>query len=674
MTTARDAARWSWVDLRLAPVAAAVWVTSLVAPWTTAGVLSAAAVTATIVAAPLARRRTAAATMALAVLAGVAVTSTAAAVRHATRADSPLGAVEGTAVVDLELDGDPHLLTGGGEPRVVVDATVTAVLDEPVVHRLHATVVLFASAREWRTLLPGQQVRVRVKVAPPEPGDDVVAVLSARGPPAVVGEPPWVQRVAGAVRDDLSDSAARVLAPRPAGLLPGLVVGDTRAMDPVLEEDFRSAGLAHLTAVSGANVAIVLAGVLWPLRRRAVDRRVQAVVATLALVGFVVLARPSPSVVRAAAMGAVTLVALATGRPRVALPALGAAVCVLLLIDPSLARDPGFVLSVAATAGIVVLAPGWSRRLRESRCWPPVADALAVSAAAGLVTAPVVAGLSGTVSLVSLPANLLAAPAVPAATVLGLAGALLSVPSPWLGDGLVWLAGWPARWLVAVAERSADLPDAVTGWPAGTPGAALLTVLLALAGWLLWRFGRLRPLALAALVGLVAVGWPMRQAVRGWPPPQTVLVACDVGQGDALVLPTGTRAGILVDAGPDVAAVDRCLERLGIDILPLVVLSHLDADHVGGWRVRSAAGTSGWSPRARCRPPTSASMTSVARSGPTEPSGRCSSPATAGRSVPPRSTCSPPIRRGRPPGPSPTTCPWSRGSPSPASGSCSPET
>ncbi len=101
----------------------------------------------------------------------------------------------------------------------------------------------------------GQRSRVRVGLGLPERGDDVVAVVSARDPPTVVGEPDLPQRAAGALREGLSDSARRVLDPGPAGLLPGLVVGDTRAMDPVLEEDFRRAGLAHLTAVSGANVS-----------------------------------------------------------------------------------------------------------------------------------------------------------------------------------------------------------------------------------------------------------------------------------------------------------------------------------------------------------------------------------------------------------------------------------
>src|SRR4051812_14513630 len=305
-------------------------------------------------------------------------------------------------------------------------------------------------------------------------------------------------------------------------------------------------------------------------------------------------------------MGAVTLLALASGRSRAAIPALCAGASVLLLIDPGLAADPGFALSVAATAAIVLLAPSWAAGLRDRGCPVVVADALAVSAAAGMATAPVVAGLSGTVSLVSLPANLLAAPAVAPATVLGLLAAVVGVLVPPLGDALVWLAGWPVRWLVLVGQRAADVPDGATGWPAGSAGAVLLTMLLLLAAWALWRFPVLRPLALAAVVGLVVLGWPLRQAVRAWPPAAADVVACDVGQGDALVVPTGPApgpplrpgpsvgqgaplaappgpdAGLVTLARPAVRGLDGCLRRLGIEALPLILLSHLDADHAGG--------------------------------------------------------------------------------------------
>ncbi|MCZ2814984.1 ComEC/Rec2 family competence protein [Modestobacter sp. VKM Ac-2984] len=582
--------RWSWLDLRLVPPALTVWVLTLLAPHLPAGLLLALAAASALGAAGLllagrshgARRQLAARGVVIGCLAAVTVTGATSAVRAQARAAAPLLAIadRGSVVeVLLELTDDPRPVAGAGAARVLVHGIASLPGDET---GGGDPVLLFGAAEEWAGLLPGQSVRLHALVRPAEPGDDVVAVLSARSPPDPVGGPGAVQDVAGSLRTGLAESAARTLPDRAAGLLPGLVVGDTSAMDPALVEEFRRAGLAHLTAVSGANVAIVVGLVLWPLRARAVDRRWQALAAALAIAGFVVLARPGASVLRAAAMGAVAVLALASGRVRAAVPALAVTVLVLLLLSPGLAGDVGFALSVAATAAIVLLAPGWSRALRRHRAPRPVADAVAVSAAAGLATAPLVAGLAGLVSLVSLPANLLAAPAVPPATVLGVLAALVSPAAPWLADVLTWLAGWPVRWLVVVAERAAAVPDGTTGWPAGTRGAVLLAVLLAVVVWALWRWPRLRPLAVAALVGVVLVGWPLRQAGRGWPLPDTVVVACDVGQGDALVLPTGPDEAVLVDAGPDPVLVDGCLRRLGVDRLPLVLLSHLDADHVGG--------------------------------------------------------------------------------------------
>ncbi len=577
--------RWTWLDLRLVPVAAVVWAATLAGAqlsWTTlAGLAGAAA----LAGGALLRDRSGRALVGVAALAALFLTAAAGSVRSWARDVSPLmgaAVVDRTVQLEVELTSDPRSIPGVGLPRVVLEATATRLHVGSEVVEVDDRVVVFAPAEGWAALLPGQEVRARVVIGAADAAEGVVARVSARGPPELLGGPPWAQRATGGLRTGLASSAARVLDPLPAGLLPGLVVGDTTGMDAVLEEDFRRAGLSHLTAVSGANVAIVLSGVLAPLRRRATDRRVQALVAAVALVGFVLLARPTASVLRAAAMGAVSLLALASGRSRAALPALCGTVVVLLLVDPRLARDAGFALSVAATAAIVLLAPGWSRRLRARGCPRPVADAVAVSAAAGLATAPLIAGLSGSVSLVSLPANLLAAPAVAPATVLGLLATVAAPVATLLGDGLTWLAGWSVRWLVLVARSASALPDAATGWPAGTTGALVLAGLLVAGALALWRWPRLRGLTLALVVGAVLIGWPLRQVTRGWPPAQAVLVACDVGQGDALVVPTGPGEAVLVDAGPDVAPVDRCLDRLGIDRLPLVLLSHLDADHVGG--------------------------------------------------------------------------------------------
>jgi len=247
-----------------------------------------------------------------------------------------------------------------------------------------------------------------------------------------------------------------------------------------------------------------------------------------------------------------------------------------------LATDPGFGLSVLATAALVLVVPGWVARLRRYGVPPGVAEALAVPAAACLVTAPLVAGLSGGVSLVAVAANLLAAPAVAPATVLGVTAAVLSPVSPTAAQGCAWLAGPVVGWLVTVAGRAAAVPGGVVPWPEGLAGAGLLAVVV-LALVALARSQRVRPLLLAAVVGLLLVFVPTRLVRFGWPPAGWAVVACDVGQGDALVLATG-RPGqaVLVDTGPGDGPVDECLRRLGITALAIVLISHLHADHVGG--------------------------------------------------------------------------------------------
>lgn len=584
--TAADA-RWTWIDLRLVPVAAGVWAGTLLGSAGSWRLLVSCAVAGGSLAVLLAWRwaTARAAPVALALLAGVVVSTLTGAVRTATQEGSPVASFaqqQRTVEADLRIAAAPRALAASTQPRVAVEVTLARVVDGGAVHRISAAAVLFGPAGDWQDLPVGQLVRARVGFSSPDGKGGVQALLSARGPPQLLAAPTGAHRIASELRARFRASAAREFEPRVAGLLPGLVVGDTAAMDAQLSEDFRRAGLTHLVAVSGANVAIALGAALWPLRRRAVDRRLQAAVALLALAAFVLLVGPSASVLRAAAMGAVSLLALASGRSRAAVPALGAAVTTLLLVQPELAWEAGFVLSVAATAAIVLVGTRWSLALRARGCWTPLADALAVTAAAGLATAPIVAGLFGTVSLVSLPANLLAAPAVAPVTVLGLPAVLLGGVLPPVADALIWIAGWPTRWLVLVAAWGAGLPDGVSSWPAGLTGALLLGGLLLVFGFALWCFPRLRAPAAAALCGLVVLGWPVRQVLPLWPPDRTVFVTCDVGQGDALVLPVGPGAAVLVDAGPDPGAIDRCLDRLEIDALPLVLLTHLDADHVSG--------------------------------------------------------------------------------------------
>ena len=219
------------------------------------------------------------------------------------------------------------------------------------------------------------------------------------------------------------------LPPNVQGLLPALVVGDTSAMPPLLTSDLRDSGLAHLTAVSGANVAMVVGAALLLARWAGVRAYVLVGLGLVVVVWFVLLARPQPSVMRAAVMGSIALVAVgAAGRTQAVRTLLAAAVA-LLLIDPWLARSWGFALSVAATGGLVLLARRWSARLPAR--WPkPLRDAVAVALAAQVATLPLVVALSGQIAVLSVIANLLAAPAVPFATVLGAASAGVSPALP----------------------------------------------------------------------------------------------------------------------------------------------------------------------------------------------------------------------------------------------------
>ncbi|MGH3341965.1 MAG: ComEC/Rec2 family competence protein, partial [Carbonactinosporaceae bacterium] len=440
---------------------------------------------------------------------------------------------------------------------------------------------------------PGARVRATAQLEVARQRE-VAAVAAAYGPPRLIGDPSLLQQLAAQVRAGLRESVSGL--PRDErGLVPALVVGDTSRMPERLTEQFRVTGLAHLTAVSGANVAIVLGAVLVTARWAGLRGRVVPVLGALALAGFVVLARPQPSVLRAAAMGLLVVIALMSGRRRQVLPALCAAVLALVLIDPWLARSFGFALSVLATAGLLVFAPGWRDAL--ARLMPaPLADAIAVPAAAQVACAPLVAVFSERVSLLAVPANALVAPAVPPATLFGVvAAATGQVWAPFgrfFGQG----AGAAAWWIVEVAQRGARVPGAAVGWSGGFSGGAALAAVLLIcgaalpavlrlrlpAGLRVWPHGG-RALLAGGLAGVLVVV-AGSAAVSRWPPHGWLLVACDVGQGDALVLSAGEGSGVVVDAGPDPRAVDRCLRDLGVGHVPLVLLTHFHADHVEGLR------------------------------------------------------------------------------------------
>ncbi|SBT49665.1 ComEC/Rec2 family competence protein [Micromonospora narathiwatensis] len=523
---------------------------------------------------------------AVAVLLGVVCGATATAARVAVRDAAPVRAlVDERAQVTAELvvRDDPRPIRGAaGRPSSVLLRADLVRLTDSTGQRVNGSVraLVLATDPAWRTLLPGQRATARGRLSAPRGGDLTAAVLSVTTPPTRHGVPPWPQRAAGVLRAGLQ-RACEPLPDEQGGLLPGLVVGDTSRLPPTVEEDFRTTGMTHLNAVSGSNVAIVVGAVLLLARWARAGPWTAAALCVVALIGFVILVRPSPSVVRAAAMGAIGLAALAAGRPRAALPALAAAVTVLVLVDPDLAGDPGFTLSVCATAGLLLFAPGWRDALRRRGVPPGLAEALAVPAAAQLACGPVIAGLSGTVSLVAVPANLLVAPAVAPATVLGVIAAVASPVWPTGAEFAAWLGSWPAWWLVVVARHGARLPAGTLPWPGGVTGALLLTA-VSVALLLAARRRLLRRLVAVCTAAVVLGTLPVRLLAAGWPPPGWVIVACSVGQGDAVVLPVAAGRAVVVDAGPEPAGVDACLRRLGVREVSLLVVSHFHADHVGG--------------------------------------------------------------------------------------------
>ena len=497
--------------------------------------------------------------------------------------DSPLvrlADAHANVTVQLSTTGDPRTLAAkgvAGAPRVAVPADAQRLADGEAVS---GPVLVLAPEAQWRAVLPGQRALVRGSLEPSLDGAWSGVVLFADAPPRLLGAPPWWQRAAGVVRAGLR-TASGVLPSAERGLLPGLVDGDTSGLDPVLIDRFRVAGLTHLVAVSGTNCSIVVGTVLLALRRARVRPWLCAVLGGAVLVAFVVVARPSPSVLRAAVMAAIALVCLATGRPRAAVPILAATILGLLVWDPGLAVDAGFAMSALATAALLLLAPGWARALRRRRVPPGVAEAFAVAAAAHLVTAPVIAALSGTVSLVAIPANVLAEPAVPVATVFGFGAAVLA--PAWTGGAraLAWVAGWPCRWLVGVADRIGAVPGARLPWFGGLLGALTLLALMVALVVLTARGGFGRLVAIGLLVAAL-VQIPVRSVVSGWPPSGWVFVACDIGQGDALVLNAGPQTAVEVDAGPDPVLIDRCLRDLDVSDVALLVFTHYHLDHVGG--------------------------------------------------------------------------------------------
>jgi competence protein ComEC len=563
------------VDLRLAVPAAAGWLSAALLIGAPALALPACVVTAALAALAVHRR----AVVLAAALGAVALLAGAVAAHEDRRAPQHLvAAAEQRSVLEASIRIDERIGSGGGR-------SVSGVL---VSYRLRGEATGGASAplRLVGTLpqaAAGEELFAVGTLQRAEGGDSASFVFFASEVPRVVAAQPTALEVPAALRDRFRAAAGR-LGGDGGALLPGLAVGDTAAVDAGLEDAMRGASLTHLTAVSGANCAVVVGIVMAVASAAGLPRLLRVLSALGALAGFVVLVTPEPSVVRAAVMGAIVLISLAGGRPFRGVPVLAAASLVLLVGDPWLARDFGFLLSVLATGALLLLAGPITDVL--ARWMPkPLALVLAVPLSAQLVCAPVLVLLDPSLQVYGVPANLLAGPAAPLATIAGLAACLLLPLLPGIGEALMQLAWFPAAWIAAVARVAAAAPAARVGWLPDWPGLVVLAAITALTLFAVFaaHSRRRRWASLAAAVALAitvgsAVGGPMLGRVGQ--PRQWQFALCDVGQGDALVV-RSDGATAVVDTGADPARMSGCLDRLGIRRIDLLVLTHFDHDHVG---------------------------------------------------------------------------------------------
>ena len=417
-------------------------------------------------------------------------------------------------------------------------------------------------------LIPGEKFLVS-GVAFPTAERRVAALIATTGDFKKLSQANYLQRLSAKIRDSFRQ-AAKSVGGAGGALIPGLVIGDTSLEEQSFIVEMRRVGLSHLTAVSGANFAIIAAFLLWLSQWFFKRVRSRLIITSVILIGFIFLVRPSPSVLRASVMCAVILIAKARGVKADSVPSLGLAISFLILMDPFQAIDPGFALSVAATAGILLLAPKLELWLSERFGHEKLAQLVAIPLAATFMCTPIILAISGLFSLVSIPANVLAEPVVAPITIIGFIAALLSPALPSVSHILLLAIKPLAQFIVWISNIASNLP--VLMLPKSYLGAVIAIFVIALIKFKKW-FALFILLMIATLIIVLPGSWPGSD----W-----VVANCNVGQGDGLAINLGNSEALVIDVGPDSILMDECLQDLSIKRIPLLILSHFHADHVHG--------------------------------------------------------------------------------------------
>ena len=444
----------------------------------------------------------------------------------------------------------------------------------------------------WQPPPIGSLVKIHGKLSEGEAPHSAAQLQSNRNP-VVLAPPGIIDASANALRAGLQ----RALVGRPVAsgaLVAGLAIGEQSTQPQELKDAMRTAGLSHLTAVSGGNLAILIVIVVGATRLLRLRLPFQIFITLIALTWFVILVRPQPSVLRAAVMAAVVLVGMFSGGQRRGVAVLAISIALLIVFAPELAVSWGFALSVGATAGLIMFSPSmleWIQQ-RFPRMPKALQDGIAVTMTAQFATVPIIIAMGSSVGLAGIPANLLAMPVVPVVTILGLLAALLSVVMMPAAVLVGMAASWFAAWIANIAFACANLPLAVVPWPSGLIGAALFAAILAVVFVVRRQLRHHMPAGIpktlhwgsAAIVLALVLFIVFSSSSRRWLPDHWALVACDVGQGDGVVLHTGEASAMVIDVGLQGDVMDHCLDDLGISVIDALVITHFHADHVGGLR------------------------------------------------------------------------------------------
>jgi competence protein ComEC len=469
-----------------------------------------------------------------------------------------------SAKITAEVVTDPNKTSTGNYSFI---ARAVLVNNSSIHYNLRVPIRVMTSNQSVTKLLPGQRFSVEGRIVASKEAR-VAALVVVKNDIEIQTQPSHWASALGAIRLGLRSLSGD----RDAGaLIPGMVLGDTSKQSAEFKNSMKRSGLTHLVAVSGANFALVSAFVLWMMQFLFARMKFRLTATAISLIAFIALVRPSPSVLRAAAMAAVLLIAQGTKRGRDSLPALGFAMAAVVIVDPWQARDAGFALSVLATAGLLLFAPVLIEKL-STHMPEKLAQALAPPIAAIVFCSPIIVALSGYLAPMSVIANLLAAPFVAPITIVGFIAALFSPFAPLLSAVLIWFIRFPAGAIALIAHWASTFP--VLTLRTGKIGF-IIVASFTLISWLLKKW--FKQIIIFTLVVLISITWLQR-----WPGGDWQVANCDIGQGDSMVINLGNHRGLVIDVGPDPIAEDRCLKALGINEIPLLILSHFHADHVAG--------------------------------------------------------------------------------------------